>query len=79
MPNGTKKPLPKVCVGCEEHRCHCSHIVLAHFLFGLGLLTLLFAWIASSNGSTVLGFNSTHLFFDSIAFMTAANFLRKKY
>jgi hypothetical protein len=70
----------KKCVGCNEESwcCCCSHLVLANFLFGLGLLALLFAWIASSEGRPVLGFDSTHLFFDSIAFMVAAIFLRKK-
>lgn len=53
-------------------------MVLSKFLFGLGLLALLFAWIAESESRKVLGFSSTHLFFDSIAFMVAANYFRKK-
>lgn len=78
MANG-KKPNGngKVCFDCDgDMRCYCATIVLANFLFGLGMLALLFAWIASSEGREVLGFSSTHLFFDSIAFMVAANFFR---
>lgn len=84
MPNGRKNGNGQkggMCVGCESPRwhCHCSHLVLANFLFGLGLLALLFAWIGDSEGRTVLGFTSTHLFHDAIVFMAAALFFKRKF
>lgn len=67
----------KVCFDCgSDLHCYCASIVFANFLFGLGLLALLFAWIASSEGREVLGFDASQLFFNSIAFMVAAIFFR---
>lgn len=83
MPNGKKNSNARHehCVGCDNPRshCHCAHLVLATALFGLGLLALLFAWIADSGAGTVLGFSADHLFHDSIAFMAAAIFFKRKF
>lgn len=79
MPNGKK--MSEHCVGCESPRwhCHCSHLVLSTVLFGLGLLALLFAWIADSGAGTVLGFSAGHLFHDALAFIGAAIFFKRKF
>lgn len=78
MANGKKlNGGEKTCHDCSDSlHCHCASIVFANFLFGLGLLALLFAWIASSESREVLGFDASQLFFNSIAFMVAAIFFR---
>lgn len=77
--NGAKETV--TCFGCNHPSscCGCAHLVLANFLFGIGLLTLLFAWIAESESQRIFGITSDHLFFNSIAFMIAGVFFKRKF
>lgn len=83
MANGKKNGngLHHACYGCgsEHGHCICAHLVLSYALFALGLLALLFAWIAEAGGQTVLGFSASYLFHNAIALMVAGLFFKKKF